>query len=192
MKHRANSVALKETKMESMDLVTIKALANRAEGLWDYLHLLIDRWECEYVILGDFSEVRSEHERFGSLFNVQGANAFNNFISMANLIDLPLEGFINIEDSIGMIKFKKKLQALKYLVKHWSINAKSNSFKAKITIQSKLSDINKILDQGGSNENILNTRSMLLKELNDINTVDSLEKAKKGKIRWAIKGDENS
>ncbi|GJW58056.1 hypothetical protein Tco_0104787 [Tanacetum coccineum] len=182
MKHRANSVALKETKMESMDLVTIKALANRAEGLWDYLHLLIDRWECEYVILGDFSEVRSEHERFGSLFNVQG---FDKLVE-----DTWLNS--NIEDSIGMIKFKKKLQALKYLIKHWSINAKSNSFKAKITIQSKLSDINKILDQGGSNENILNTRSMLLKELNDINTVDSLEKAKKGKIRWAIKGDENS
>ncbi|GJZ65686.1 RNA-directed DNA polymerase, eukaryota [Tanacetum coccineum] len=184
--------------------------------LWDYIRLLIDRWEGEFVILGDFNEVRSEHERFGSVFNVQGANAFNNFISLANLIDLPLDGYAftwahkmackmskldrfliskldsNIEDSNGIIKFKRKLQALKYAIKQWSRNANSRSFKAKTTIQAKLSDIDKILYQGGSSEDILNTRATLLKELNNINTVDSLEKAQKAKIRWAIEGDENS
>nr|GEU62666.1 RNA-directed DNA polymerase, eukaryota [Tanacetum cinerariifolium] len=51
------------------------------------------RWEGDTVIMGDFNEVRSEHERFGSTFNRQGAIAFNNFISSACLIDLPLEGY---------------------------------------------------------------------------------------------------
>ncbi|GJY82327.1 RNA-directed DNA polymerase, eukaryota [Tanacetum coccineum] len=212
---------------------------NRAQGcykLWDYIRLLIDRWEGECVIMGDFNEVRSEHERFGSVFNVQGTNAFNNFISLANLIDLPLDGyaftwahkttckmskldrfliskglvsmFPSLSDlcldrhlsdhrlilmhSNGIIKFKRKLQALKYAIKQWSRNANSRSFKAKTTIQAKLSDIDKILYQGGSSEDILNTRATLLKELNNINTVDSLEKAQKAKIRWAIEGDENS
>ncbi|GKG39743.1 hypothetical protein Tco_0463888, partial [Tanacetum coccineum] len=48
-------------------------------------------WDGETVILGDFNEVRMEKERFGSSFNIQGANAFNNFISMSGLIDLPWE-----------------------------------------------------------------------------------------------------
>nr|GEW28705.1 RNA-directed DNA polymerase, eukaryota [Tanacetum cinerariifolium] len=58
--------------------------------LWDYLCMMIDRWEGETVILGDFNEVRTEQERFGSIFNTQGANAFNNFISKSDLFDLPM------------------------------------------------------------------------------------------------------
>ncbi|GJT32028.1 RNA-directed DNA polymerase, eukaryota [Tanacetum coccineum] len=52
-----------------------------------------DSWDGEYILLGDFNEVRFDHERHGSLFNSHSANAFNNFISMAGLIDLPLERY---------------------------------------------------------------------------------------------------
>ncbi|GKF52202.1 hypothetical protein Tco_0148669 [Tanacetum coccineum] len=86
-------------------------------------------------------------------------------------------------DSNGMINLKTKLQALKYVIKQWNNNAKKSSYKAKISIQSKLSDIDKILNQGGSNEEILSDRSLLLKELNDINSIDSLEAAQKSKVR---------
>nr|GFA51416.1 RNA-directed DNA polymerase, eukaryota [Tanacetum cinerariifolium] len=65
---------------------------NERRDLWDYLRTFIDRWEGDTVIMGDFNEVRSEHERFGSTFNRQWT-AFNNFISSACLIDLPLEGY---------------------------------------------------------------------------------------------------
>nr|GEW23510.1 RNA-directed DNA polymerase, eukaryota [Tanacetum cinerariifolium] len=66
----------------------------------DYLRTFIDRWESDTVIMGDFNEVRSEHERFGSTFNKHGAIAFNNFISSACLVDLPLEGLkINLHKS---------------------------------------------------------------------------------------------
>nr|GFB29623.1 RNA-directed DNA polymerase, eukaryota [Tanacetum cinerariifolium] len=66
---------------------------NERRDLWDYLCTFIDRWEGDTVIMGDFNEVYSEHERFGCTFNRQGAIAFNNFISSACLIDLPLEGY---------------------------------------------------------------------------------------------------
>ncbi|GKA79404.1 RNA-directed DNA polymerase, eukaryota, partial [Tanacetum coccineum] len=59
------------TKLLIISVYAPQELTDKKE-LWDYLHLLIDRWEGEYVILGDFNEVRSEHERFGSVFNVQG------------------------------------------------------------------------------------------------------------------------
>ncbi|GKD17631.1 RNA-directed DNA polymerase, eukaryota [Tanacetum coccineum] len=91
-----------------------------------------------------------------------------------------------------MINLKKKLQALKIIIKQWTKNAKKGSYKAKISIQSKLSNIDKILDQGGSNEEILSDRSLLLKELNDINSIDLLEAAWKYKVRWDIAGDENT
>nr|GEX32437.1 RNA-directed DNA polymerase, eukaryota, reverse transcriptase zinc-binding domain protein [Tanacetum cinerariifolium] len=56
---------------------------------------------------------------------------------------------LTLVDSNGMINLKKKLQALKIIIKQWTKNAKKISYKAKISIQSKLSDIDKILDQGG-------------------------------------------
>ncbi|GJV25402.1 RNA-directed DNA polymerase, eukaryota [Tanacetum coccineum] len=60
---------------------------------WDYILHLIDRWDRDCVIMGDFNEVRAEQERYGSVFNVQGANTFNSFIFLASLIDLPLDGY---------------------------------------------------------------------------------------------------
>ncbi|GJY71915.1 RNA-directed DNA polymerase, eukaryota [Tanacetum coccineum] len=232
----------------------------------------MDRWDGDCVIMGDFNDVRTEQERYGLVFNVQGANAFNSFISLASLIDLPLNGYaytwahktankmskldrflvskgllasfpyllalcldrnlsdhrhilmqelsidygptpfrffhswFNLDgfdkmvedrwkslatvDSNGMINLKKKLQAL--VIKQWTKNAKKGSYKAKISIQSKLSDIDKIHDKCSSNEEILSDRSLLLKGLNDINSIDSLEAAQKSKVRWAIEGDENT
>ncbi|GJV31429.1 RNA-directed DNA polymerase, eukaryota [Tanacetum coccineum] len=58
--------------------------------LWDYLSLAISNWKGEVVVMGDFNEVRTNSERFGSVFNVQGAAAFNMFISNAGLEEVPL------------------------------------------------------------------------------------------------------
>ncbi|GKA90830.1 RNA-directed DNA polymerase, eukaryota [Tanacetum coccineum] len=261
------------TKLLIISVYAPQELTEKRE-LWDYLRLMIDRWNGEYIILGDFNEVRSENKRFGSSFNIQGANAFNNFIALASLIDLSLEGYAftwaqklankmskldhfliskgvlslfpslsalcldrhlsdhrpilmrelnvdygltpfrifhswfemegfdkvieetwmntNVEETNAIIKLKRKLQALKAAIKNWSSNAKSCSYKAKTTTQKKISDIDKLLDQGRSNEEILNTRAILLKELQDINTAEFVEMAQRAKIRWAIEGDENS
>ncbi|GJY36912.1 RNA-directed DNA polymerase, eukaryota [Tanacetum coccineum] len=49
--------------------------------LWNYLNHVIDNWSGEVVIMGDFNEVRSKDECYGSLFNVHSTAAFNYFIS---------------------------------------------------------------------------------------------------------------
>ncbi|GKD05078.1 RNA-directed DNA polymerase, eukaryota, partial [Tanacetum coccineum] len=36
---------------------------NERRDLWDYLRMIIDRWEGDTVIMGDFNEVRSKLER---------------------------------------------------------------------------------------------------------------------------------
>ncbi|GJW02192.1 RNA-directed DNA polymerase, eukaryota [Tanacetum coccineum] len=60
--------------------------------LWDYLEYIINRWDGEVLIMGDFNEVRRKTERFGSVFNVQGADMFNMFIANAGLEEIPLGG----------------------------------------------------------------------------------------------------
>ncbi|GJZ77662.1 hypothetical protein Tco_0642334, partial [Tanacetum coccineum] len=160
--------------------------------LWNYLSLLIDRWESEYVILGDSNEVRLESERFGSLFNVQGANAFNNFISMASVIDLPLEALCLDRDlsdhrPIIMRELNYDYGLTPFRIFHSWFEMEGEDHHLK-----KLSEIDKILDQEGSNVEMLNTKAVLLKELHDINMAEYMEMAQRAKIRWAIEGDENS
>nr|GFC08565.1 RNA-directed DNA polymerase, eukaryota [Tanacetum cinerariifolium] len=210
---------------------------NARRDLWDYLRTFINMWEGDTVIMGDFNEVHSENERFDSTFNRQGAIAFNNFISSACLIDLPLEGYaftwahksalkmskldrnlilegvldlfpqlsalcldrhffyrrlillretnydygpssfwffhslftmegfnyfvettwksLNIVKPIGLIRLKKKLQALKIAIKAWSKEANKRSNDKKINIQQNLLEFDKLIDQGKSNDEIL-------------------------------------
>ncbi|PWA50859.1 RNA-directed DNA polymerase, eukaryota, Nucleotide-binding alpha-beta plait domain protein [Artemisia annua] len=198
--------------------------------LWDYLHLLVNRWEGDTVIMGDFNEVHWEHERFGSVFNQQGAMVFNKFISSASLIDLPLDGYsftwshksaskmskldrfliseglmelfphlsaicldknlsdhrpillretsidygpspfrffhswftmegfdsfventwksLNIVEDNGLIRLKRKLQALKNAIKAWSKEARKKSNEKKFTIQHNLLELDKLIDHG--------------------------------------------
>ncbi|GJV05223.1 hypothetical protein Tco_1338792 [Tanacetum coccineum] len=60
-----------------------------------------DRQDGECVFLGEFNEVRSIQERYGTVFYHLGANSFNNFITMAGLVDLPLEGYSCNEDLVS-------------------------------------------------------------------------------------------
>ncbi|GJV89392.1 RNA-directed DNA polymerase, eukaryota, reverse transcriptase zinc-binding domain protein [Tanacetum coccineum] len=55
----------------------------------NYFVAVTDKWNGE-VIMGDFNEVRTRDERFGSCFHQQGAAAFNLFIALSGLMDLPL------------------------------------------------------------------------------------------------------
>ncbi|GJX07756.1 RNA-directed DNA polymerase, eukaryota [Tanacetum coccineum] len=61
--------------------------------LWDYLSVLLGRWNGEAILMGDFNEVRSRDERRGSWFNPSGARDFNHFISSSGLVDVKLEGY---------------------------------------------------------------------------------------------------
>ncbi|GJT59828.1 RNA-directed DNA polymerase, eukaryota [Tanacetum coccineum] len=60
--------------------------------LWDYLRHVIQKWNGEVVLMGDFNEVRYKSDRFGSVFNAHGANMFNSFIANAGLEEVPLGG----------------------------------------------------------------------------------------------------
>ncbi|GJT14486.1 RNA-directed DNA polymerase, eukaryota, partial [Tanacetum coccineum] len=88
---RGNWIA-SSTKLLIISVYASQELTEKRE-LWDFPHHMIDSWDGEYILMGDFNEVRTEHERYGTVFNLHSANAFNNFINTTGLVDLPLEGY---------------------------------------------------------------------------------------------------
>ncbi|GJU94484.1 RNA-directed DNA polymerase, eukaryota, reverse transcriptase zinc-binding domain protein [Tanacetum coccineum] len=242
--------------------------------LWDYLSHVIAQWAGEVVVMGDFNEVRKKDERFGSVFNVHGANAFNLFISNAGLEEVPLGGcsytwchksaskmskldrfliseslmnscpnisaitlerFLSdhrpilmreshydygpvpfrffhywfeikgfdkfVEDSWkeavvvepnAMTKLMKKLKHLKEKIRLWNKGNTMSSINRKRTLKSDLADLDLIIDKGWGNVEIVNKRANVVRSLQELENLQSLEAAQKSKIKWAIEGDENS
>ncbi|GJZ08990.1 RNA-directed DNA polymerase, eukaryota [Tanacetum coccineum] len=132
---------------------------SKKKSLWEYITHIIDTWDGECIILGDFNEVRSKQERFRTIFNETSANAFNHFISTAGLIDLPLEGYSftwaiksdkkmskldSSNDSNKIILLKKKLQALKASIKEWCKDDIKRSNDTCFSIKARLSDLDKL------------------------------------------------
>ncbi|GJU87854.1 RNA-directed DNA polymerase, eukaryota, partial [Tanacetum coccineum] len=91
-----------------------------------------------------------------------------------------------------MVRFKKKLQILKKEIRSWVNDCKKNQSGRLVDLRSKLCHIDKVIDQGGVNDDILLTRLDLLKKLHDIKSSDARDYMQKAKIQWAIEGDENS
>nr|GFC04632.1 RNA-directed DNA polymerase, eukaryota [Tanacetum cinerariifolium]GFC04634.1 RNA-directed DNA polymerase, eukaryota [Tanacetum cinerariifolium] len=116
--HKVNFLSLQETKIESITLFDVKCcwvnfafdhVYSPAVGnsggifyVWekssfkkinstvsDYFVMIRGTW---VIVMGDFNEVRYKNERYGSVFHAHGADAFNSFISNANLQEIPLGG----------------------------------------------------------------------------------------------------
>ncbi|GKA39337.1 RNA-directed DNA polymerase, eukaryota [Tanacetum coccineum] len=262
-----------QKKILMISVYAPQAVSNK-RVLWTYLTSLINRWNGESIVMGDFNEVRRMEERWGSTFNVNGARAFNNFISNSGLVDLQLEGYTFtwahpsatkmskldrflvtdgllslfphvsaacldrhlsdhrpillrevftdygatpfrfyhswfsfqgfehmvtntwnstiLNDSNRMIRFKKKLQILKKEIRVYVADQKKKQLARVNDLKSKLSDIDRILDQGGVNDDLLLSRTECMNNLQDVKAVDARDSIQKAKIQWAMEGDENS
>ncbi|GJT02937.1 zinc finger, CCHC-type containing protein [Tanacetum coccineum] len=92
----------------------------------------------------------------------------------------------------NIITLKKKLQTLKTSIRQWIKDDNVCSKSARMSIHNRLSALDKSIDQGRCNNELLSERSKLLKELHDLKSIDTLDMIQKAKIRWVIEGDENS
>nr|GEU58643.1 RNA-directed DNA polymerase, eukaryota [Tanacetum cinerariifolium] len=97
-----------------------------------------------------------------------------------------------LDDSNAMIRFKKKLQLMKKAIRLWVASYNRDQTHTVREIKMKLHDIDKELDQGGVNNEILLSRKDLMKQLQDVKYLETSDYAQKTKIQWAIEGDENS
>ncbi|GKB13013.1 RNA-directed DNA polymerase, eukaryota [Tanacetum coccineum] len=57
-----------------------------------YLNILINRWNGDVIVMG-FNEVRHKDERYGSIFNARGVDAFNSFILAGGLVEVLSGGY---------------------------------------------------------------------------------------------------
>ncbi|GKA72566.1 hypothetical protein Tco_0778782 [Tanacetum coccineum] len=62
----------------------------------------------------------------------------------------------------------------------------------KRTLKSDLADLDWIIDKGCGDVEIVNKRANVVRSLQELENLQSLEAAQKSKIKWAIEGDENS
>nr|GEZ32733.1 RNA-directed DNA polymerase, eukaryota [Tanacetum cinerariifolium] len=262
-----------QSKMLLISVYAPQAISLK-RSLWRYLTTIINRWNGECIVMGDFKEVRRKEDRWGTTFNTYGARVFNKFIASACLVEIQLEGYhytwahpsasklskldrflvsdgllsvfshisavcldrhlsdnrpislrevmidysaipfcffsswfdfqgfdlmvtqtwnsITLNDNNGMIRFKKKLQILKKEIRKWIADRKKTHMSNVHNIRFKLRDIDKSLDQGEANDDLLASRMKLLNQLHDFKTAETSEYIQKAKIKWTIEGDENS
>ncbi|GJR16634.1 RNA-directed DNA polymerase, eukaryota [Tanacetum coccineum] len=121
------------------------------------------------------------------------------FLSVCFILDSLFSSFVvttwnamNIIEPNGLIRMKKKLQLLKSAIKVWSKEARSRTREKKTIIHHKLSEVDKIIDQGMCNDDVISIRTNLLNEIQELNSLDAAEISQKAKIRWSIEGDENT
>nr|GEU57027.1 RNA-directed DNA polymerase, eukaryota [Tanacetum cinerariifolium] len=241
---------------------------------WQYLNHMIHRWKGDVIVMGDVNEVRTQEERFGSIFNVQGAVAFNSFISSGGLVEVSsggysftwshksaskmskldhfliseglmrshpnisalildrylsdhrlillrekifdygptpfrfyhywfqLEGFdsfmvetwshISISESNAMLRLFKKLEVLKMKIRAWVNDKKDKTHNYKKGLKKLLVEIDSSLDKGDGTPETLVEHMNIMNKLSALENLDLLELAQKAKVKWSIKGDENS
>ena len=55
-----------------------------------------------------------------------------------------------------------------------------------------LGDVDVVIDQGNAYEDVMFKRSEIIKSIQELDKLQSMEVAQKAKVKWAIEGDENS
>nr|GFB93666.1 RNA-directed DNA polymerase, eukaryota [Tanacetum cinerariifolium] len=91
-----------------------------------------------------------------------------------------------------MIRFKKKLQDLKILIRQRIKTKKSNISSNKHDIVNELREIDKKMDRGEVDETTILRRFELKNNLIKIIDMEAKDNLKISKVKWAIEGDENS
>ncbi|GKB51645.1 hypothetical protein Tco_0902398 [Tanacetum coccineum] len=121
--------------------------------------------------MGDFNEVRLKSERFGSVFNAQGADMFNAFIASTSLEEVPLgdlDGFnkfvtdtwnlAHVDDSNAMRNVMNKLKFLKRNIQEWLNDNMNKSKSVSGQFKEELQKLDVDIDKGIGSDDIVNKR----------------------------------
>nr|GFC49651.1 RNA-directed DNA polymerase, eukaryota [Tanacetum cinerariifolium] len=98
----------------------------------------------------------------------------------------------NHNDPNIIIRFKKKLQGLKQIIRVWIRVLNKSQDCAKKSLIDSLVTIDKELDMGINSDYTLLRRLELYRKLLDLKQSDTKDVAQKAKVQRAIEGDENS
>ncbi|GKB59215.1 RNA-directed DNA polymerase, eukaryota [Tanacetum coccineum] len=242
--------------------------------VWEYLSYVINQWNGNVVVMGDFNEVRYKSDRFGSVFNVQGAEEFNAFIADVGLEEVPLggssftwchksatkmskldrffvsnsllnscphfsaitlerflsdhrpillweinfnygptpfrffhhwielDGFSNFVSDVwksapgvkdnGIKNMAGKLKYLKGKIREWIKSSKEKGNNDSVRFKEELRVLDEKIDKKDGSNELVQRRTDLIKDINHLDQIRSMDLAQKSKVKWAIEGDENS
>ncbi|GKD28682.1 putative RNA-directed DNA polymerase, eukaryota, reverse transcriptase zinc-binding domain protein [Tanacetum coccineum] len=107
------------------------------------------------------------------------------------MVELAWTSFTH-SDPNRLIRFKKKLQDLKKIIRGWIKDQNISQYEMKQAIIDDLVAIDKKLDSGLASDTLLLERLELTCKLQDINQSKVKDFVQKAKIKWAVEGDENS
>ncbi|GJZ77827.1 RNA-directed DNA polymerase, eukaryota [Tanacetum coccineum] len=98
----------------------------------------------------------------------------------------------SVEESNTVVNMMKKLIYLKQKIREWNNDKKKSAQNCKTSFKKELAELDKAIDNGEANAQVVNKRMGVVKLLQDLEKLQSLEAAQKAKIKWPIEGDENS
>ncbi|GJV46815.1 RNA-directed DNA polymerase, eukaryota [Tanacetum coccineum] len=151
--------------------------------LWSYLESLITSWNGESLIIGDFNELFLSFRLPVWIVTSQTTGLFYLRKFFSDFGPTPFRFYHSWLELLGFDDLVSK---------SWNSFTLDDSYGLSKDLKSKLCDIDKVLDQGGVTDDILLSRLEVLKQLHDVQSSNNRDIMQKAKIRWAIKGDENS
>nr|GEY92738.1 RNA-directed DNA polymerase, eukaryota [Tanacetum cinerariifolium] len=185
--------------------------------LWDYFSFLIGNWDAEVVIMGDFNELCDISERFGSLFNKHGAEAFNSFIVNAGLVEVPLGGcsftwchkstkkmskldrFLISDNLMCSCPSISSTSLDRFLLDHRLIIMHDAHYDyGPIPFKFfhycfELDGFDKLIEQTWSGLDVDgHRRREVVRLIQEVEKVDAMKVTQKAKIKWSNKGDKKS
>nr|GEU51925.1 RNA-directed DNA polymerase, eukaryota, nucleotide-binding alpha-beta plait domain protein [Tanacetum cinerariifolium] len=176
-KHRINFVGIQETKLESIDLFSIKSLWGNLN--FDHAVSSSVSFSGGILCVWDARVFTKEHVSKSDYFvaimgtwfptstkllviSVYAPQEITKKGIYGIIFDLLLKGFdsfvetswksMNVLDSNGLVRMKKKLQLLKNSIRVWIKEAIVRSNKMKNNIHQILLEVDKIIDQGLDND----------------------------------------
>nr|GEX77953.1 RNA-directed DNA polymerase, eukaryota, reverse transcriptase zinc-binding domain protein [Tanacetum cinerariifolium] len=98
----------------------------------------------------------------------------------------------HVTDPNAFLKMMKKLRYLKEKIRMWSRLNKESLNSRKRCLKAELVDFDWIINKGDGEATDVNRRFDVVRLLQEVKKIESLEVAQKAKIKWVIDGDENS
>nr|GEV74639.1 RNA-directed DNA polymerase, eukaryota [Tanacetum cinerariifolium] len=135
----------------------------------------------DFIMMGDFNEVRYKSERFGSKFKAHDADIFNSFIHNAAIFDYGPIPFRFYNYWLEVDGFDKLVR-----------DAWLNSRGALAKLKEDLRMFDEAIDKGNSPVEMVHKRLETLNKIQQVNNTHMSEVAQKAKIKWVVERDENT
>ncbi|GJZ09860.1 cytochrome P450 [Tanacetum coccineum] len=190
------------------------------DQLWSSNETIMNEYDVIWILFRDYNVVRHRGERVGSSFDAGEANTFNDFISRTGLFDFSLNGrrFTRF-DSGGLkaskldrdllplistswasnssflppdLSLKNKIKKLRSDIKAWTMNKISAQNEVRDVLSRGLLDWDIKVEAGLINDEDIIKREEWMMDLDHLDQLQREDLKQKCRMRWEIKGDENS